>query len=47
MHENYAYYQDCQQTERNKGLYTADQRINRNDRRGTRQNPNGDRSCGL
>ena len=43
MHESYDYYQLCQRTERNKGIYTADQRINRNDRRGTRQNPNGDR----
>lgn len=43
MHENYDYYQMCQHTERNKGLYTADQRINRNDQRGTRQNPNGNR----
>jgi hypothetical protein len=43
MHESYDYYQLCQRTERNRGLYTADQRINRNDRRGTRQNPNGNR----
>lgn len=43
MHENYDYYQVCQRTERNKGLYTADQLVNRNDRRGTRQNPNGNR----
>ena len=43
MQESYDYYQDCQHTERNKGLYTADQRVNRNDRRGTRQNPNGNR----
>lgn len=43
MQESYDYYQLCQRTERNKGLYTADQRINRNDRRGTRQNPNGNR----
>ncbi len=43
MQESYDYYQLCQRTERNKGLYTADQRINRNDQRGTRQNPNGNR----
>jgi hypothetical protein len=43
MQESYDYYQLCQRTERNKGLYTADQQINRNDRRGTRQNPNGNR----
>jgi len=43
MHESYAQYQLCQRTERNKGLYTADQRVRRNDMRGTRQNPNGDR----
>lgn len=43
MQESYDYYQLCQRTERNKGLYTADQRVNRNDRRGTRQNPNGNR----
>lgn len=44
MHENYDYYQMCQRTERNKGLYTADQQVRRNDRRGTRQNPNGNRN---
>lgn len=43
MHESEDQYQLCQHTERNKGLYTADQRINRNDQRGTRQNPNGNR----
>eukprot|EP01034_Spumella_vulgaris_P022263 gene22263-28376_t len=43
MHENFDYYTLCSQTERNKGLYTADQQINRNDQRGTRQNPNGNR----
>lgn len=44
MQENYDYYQLCQRTQRNKGLYTADQRVKRNDRRGTRQNPNGNRN---
>jgi len=43
MHESFDTYQLCQRTERNKGLYTADQRMRRNDARGTRQNPNGDR----
>jgi hypothetical protein len=43
MHESYDTYQLCQRTERNEGLYTADQRIRRNDARATRQNPNGDR----
>jgi hypothetical protein len=43
MHENYGFYELCQRTERNKGLYTADQRVRRNDQRGTRQNPNGNR----
>jgi len=44
MHESYDYYQECQRTSRNKGLYTADQNVNRNDARGTRQNPNGNRN---
>lgn len=44
MQESYDYYQLCQRTQRNKGLYTADQRVRRNDRRGTRQNPNGNRN---
>jgi hypothetical protein len=44
MHESYDQYQLCQRTERNMGLYTADQRLRRNDRRGTRQNPNGNRN---
>jgi hypothetical protein len=44
MHESYDHYQLCQHTERNMGLYTADQRLRRNDRRGTRQNPNGNRN---
>jgi hypothetical protein len=43
MQESYDSYQNCQHTERNKGLYTADQRVRRRDRRGTRQNPNGNR----
>ena len=43
MQENYDYYTDCSQTMRNMGLYTSDQLMRRNDRRGTRQNPNGNR----
>ena len=43
MHESYDFYQTCQYTERNKGLYTADQNLRRLDQRGTRQNPNGNR----
>jgi len=43
MHESYDFYQLCQRTARNEGLYTADQRVRRNDQRGTRQNPNGNR----
>lgn len=43
MHESFDTYQLCQHTERNKGLYTADQRMRREDQRGTRQNPNGNR----
>lgn len=44
MHENFDYYEICQHTQRNMGLYTADQLVRRNDRRGTRQNPNGNRN---
>ena len=43
MHESYDFYDLCQHTERNMGLYTADQFMRRTDRRGTRQNPNGNR----
>lgn len=44
MHESHDFYQLCQRTERNKGLYTADQNVRRKDQRGTRQNPNGNRN---
>ena len=44
MHESYAYYNRYSHTEREKGLFTADQNVNRNDARGTRQNPNGNRN---
>jgi len=36
-------YSFCNRRERNKGLFTADQNVNRNDATGTRQNPNGNR----
>ena len=44
MHESFANYQECQRTERNKGLFTSDQNLNRNDARATRQNNNGNRN---
>jgi len=43
MQESFDYYDVCQHTERNQGLYTADQLVRRRDRRATRQNPNGNR----
>jgi len=42
MHENYAYYRNCKNRDRNAGLFVADQRP-RGDARGTRQNPRGTR----
>lgn len=36
-------YNFCNRRERNKGLFTADQNVNRRDATGTRQNPNGNR----
>lgn len=45
MHESYDFYQLCQRTSRNNGLYTADQNVRRNDQRGTRQNPNGEKTA--
>jgi len=44
LHEPTSFYQACDNRERNKGLYTADQNLNGNDARRTRQNPNGARS---
>lgn len=44
MHESFSYYNRYSHTEREKGLFTADQNLNRNDARGTRQNPNGNRN---
>eukprot|EP00462_Mataza_sp_D1_P004274 CAMPEP_0175103978 /NCGR_PEP_ID=MMETSP0086_2-20121207/9431_1 /TAXON_ID=136419 /ORGANISM="Unknown Unknown, Strain D1" /LENGTH=797 /DNA_ID=CAMNT_0016379237 /DNA_START=62 /DNA_END=2455 /DNA_ORIENTATION=- len=43
MHETLAYYQTCDRRQRNEGLFTADQNVNRNSAIGTRQNPNGGR----
>jgi len=44
LHEPTSFYQACDARERNKGLYTADQNLNGDDARRTRQNPNGARS---
>jgi len=43
VHETLDYYETCSRRERNKGLFTADQNVNRRDATGTRQNPNGNR----
>jgi hypothetical protein len=43
MHENLLFYETCNRRERNRGLFTADQNVNRRDATGTRQNPNGGR----
>jgi len=43
MHENYTWYSSCQTTERNKRLYTSDQKLKGNTAQYTRQNPNGGR----
>jgi hypothetical protein len=43
MHESLAYYQNCVNRQRNKGLFAADQNINRQGAIGTRQNPGGGR----
>mmetsp|Transcript_13985 Transcript_13985/g.19614 ORF Transcript_13985/g.19614 Transcript_13985/m.19614 type:complete len:778 (+) Transcript_13985:129-2462(+) len=43
MHEDNKWYERCAHSERNKGLFTIDQQLNRNDARATRQNPNGNR----
>ena len=42
-HENYHYYQRCESRSRNKGLFTANQRLRGNSAIYTRQNPNGNR----
>jgi len=44
LHEPASFYQACDNRARNQNLYTADQNINGDDARRTRQNPNGDRS---
>jgi len=44
MHESVDFYNACQRTARNAGLFTADQRVRRRDATGTRQNPNGNRN---
>jgi len=44
LHEPTAFYQACNNRERNKGLYTSDQNLNADDATRTRQNPNGGRS---
>jgi hypothetical protein len=45
QHESFQYYRDfCLFRSRNKGLYTADQKLNGESARFTRQNPNGGRS---
>lgn len=42
-HESSAFYETCQQTERNKGLFLASQKINDDRATRTRQNPGGTR----
>jgi hypothetical protein len=45
QHETFQYYRDfCLYRSRNKGLYNADQKLNGQTARFTRQNPNGERS---
>jgi len=43
VHETPEWYNACNRVERNKGLFTADQNVNRRSAIGTRQNPNGGR----
>ena len=43
QHETYQWYADCKVRQRNKGLFTADQKLKGNSARFTRQNPNGQR----
>jgi len=42
-HESWDYYKLCKYTQRNKGLFAGSQRLNGNDRRFTRQQPNANR----
>jgi len=44
IHESVEYYRECSTRSRNQGLFTADQNLNGNTARFTRQNPNGGRS---
>lgn len=45
QHESFELYNElCVNTERNNGLFTADQTLNQQDARATRQNPNGNRN---
>jgi len=44
MHESYASYQECENRERNQGLFIADRNLNGDDARFTRQNNNGNRN---
>lgn len=39
-HESYRWYQRCSNVERNKGLWTADQKLKSDSAKATRQNPN-------
>jgi hypothetical protein len=43
VHETPEYYNECNRVKRNRGLFTADQNVNRRSAIGTRQNPNGGR----
>jgi len=43
VHETPEYYNACNRVQRNRGLFTADQNVNRRSAIGTRQNPNGGR----
>lgn len=44
MHENFASYKHCKNRERNKGVFTSDQKLKGETAIYTRQNPNGARS---
>jgi len=44
LHESFEWYDKCIERRRNRGLFAADQQINRPDSTGTRQNPNGNRN---
>lgn len=42
-HESYAWYEQCKQTSRNKGLFVGSQKLKGDDATKTRQNPGGNR----